>query len=273
MSIAVTDSFERTKERPLDSSLLVQTVSDLKSAKKPYNGQIAWVESTKRHYFYHSSHPANAVTGKWKILIEDTTTTPTEITGPGRPDRSETTSGKIGGNEANGTRYVSTDGAGVGAWVWLKTGGKWRVVTGDTGWVTVTRAINLLPGSVMKMRRLNDNVLVSIGNPSNWGLMGYKGKKTSGFQYRKTNTVDIIKPNGIPDGWVGTGATLPLYNDDGWEVNAIFYITGHSDARYADIRMIGKTTKVPDNEVNNLRFSQLSYVVDDREPWPYDLRL
>ena len=141
MSIAVTDSFERTKDRPLDSSLLVQTVSDLKSAKKPYNGQIAWVESTKRHYFYHSSHPVNAVTGRWKILIEDSSTSPTEITGPGRPDRSETTSGKIVGNEANGTRYVSTDGAGVGAWVWLKTGNKWRVVTGDTGWVTVTRAI------------------------------------------------------------------------------------------------------------------------------------
>ena len=273
MSIAVTDSFERTKEHPLDSSLLVQTVSDLKSAKKPYNGQIAWVESTKRHYFYHSSHPVNAVTGKWKILIEDATTTPTEITGPGRPDQPNTTSGKITGSEANGTRYVSTDGANVGAWVWLKTGGKWRVVTGDTGWVTVTRAINLLPGSVMKMRRLNDNVLVSIGNPSNWGLMGYKGKKTSGFQYRKTNTVDIIKPNGIPDGWVGTGATLPLYEDNGWGVNAIFYITGHSDARYADIRMIGKTTTVPDNGVDNLRFCQLSYAVDDREPWPYDLRL
>ena len=59
------------------------------------------------------------------------------ITGTGRPDRPATTGGKIKGTELNGTQYISTDGGGVNAWVWIKTNGSWSVIKGDTGWMTL----------------------------------------------------------------------------------------------------------------------------------------
>lgn len=62
------------------------------------------------------------------------------ITGIGRPDKPETTEGKIKGTEENGTQYISTDGGGVNAWVWLKTNGNWSVIKGDTGWLTIPKA-------------------------------------------------------------------------------------------------------------------------------------
>ena len=50
------------------------------------------------------------------------------ITGNGRPDKPETTGGKITGNEPNGTFYNSTNGAGVGAYLWQKQNGQWTVI-------------------------------------------------------------------------------------------------------------------------------------------------
>lgn len=62
--------------------------------------------------------------------------TPTAgIVGPGRPDQPGTTGLLIDGSETVGTTYTSTDGAGVGAWVWRKRPNGWIVVDGDTGWV------------------------------------------------------------------------------------------------------------------------------------------
>lgn len=62
------------------------------------------------------------------------------LKGPGRPDIPETTNGAIKWAEPVGTLYVSTDGAGVGAWVWMRASTKrsfpskgWVVLYGDTG--------------------------------------------------------------------------------------------------------------------------------------------
>lgn len=43
-----------------------------------------------------------------------------------------------------GTLFRSTDGAGVGAWMWMKQGTQWSVTDGDTGWRNV--AADLLNG-------------------------------------------------------------------------------------------------------------------------------
>lgn len=59
---------------------------------------------------------------------------PLLLSGPGRPDVPTTTGGVITGSEAVGAEYRSTDGAGVGAWVWRKRPTGWVVVDGDTGW-------------------------------------------------------------------------------------------------------------------------------------------
>uniref|UniRef100_UPI001C12F6AF hypothetical protein n=1 Tax=Actinomyces faecalis TaxID=2722820 RepID=UPI001C12F6AF len=37
-----------------------------------------------------------------------------------------------------GSTYVSTDGAGVGAWVWRRRPTGWVVVDGDTGWLDLS---------------------------------------------------------------------------------------------------------------------------------------
>ena len=57
----------------------------------------------------------------------------TFLNGPGRPDQPGTTAGIVTGSEPVGTTYTSTDGAGVGAWVWRKRPTGWTVVDGDTG--------------------------------------------------------------------------------------------------------------------------------------------
>ena len=54
------------------------------------------------------------------------------IVGPGRPDVPSTTAGTITGNEPVGAEYRSTDGAQVGAFVWMKRpGNKWVVMSGE----------------------------------------------------------------------------------------------------------------------------------------------
>lgn len=54
------------------------------------------------------------------------------IVGPGRPDQPATTGGVITGSEPVGAEYRSQDGAGVGAFVWMKRpGNKWVVMSGE----------------------------------------------------------------------------------------------------------------------------------------------
>ena len=69
------------------------------------------------------------------------------IVGPGRPDTPSTTGGTITGAEPVGAEYRSTDGAGVGAHVWMKRpGGAWAVTDGDTGERDIT-ALQTNPAS------------------------------------------------------------------------------------------------------------------------------
>ena len=62
------------------------------------------------------------------------TTTDYFLVGPGRPDVPSTTAGVVTGKEPAGCEYRSTNGAGVGAWVWRKRPDGWAVTDGDTGW-------------------------------------------------------------------------------------------------------------------------------------------
>ena len=61
------------------------------------------------------------------------------IVGPGRPDVPATTGDLVTASTPIGATYTSTDGAGVGAFVWRKRpNGTWTVVDGDTGWRNIT---------------------------------------------------------------------------------------------------------------------------------------
>ena len=85
---------------------------------------------------------------------------PLLLSGPGRPDVPTTTGGIITGSEAVGTEYRSTDGAGVGAWVWMKRPTGWVVTDGDTGWRDVTgeSTIKAFDPGTLYMRRLRETV-------------------------------------------------------------------------------------------------------------------
>lgn len=85
---------------------------------------------------------------------------PLLLSGPGRPDAPTTTGGAITGSEAVGTEYRSIDGAGVGAWVWMKRPTGWVVTDGDTGWRDVTgdSTIKTLDPGTLLMRRLRETV-------------------------------------------------------------------------------------------------------------------
>lgn len=59
------------------------------------------------------------------------------LVGVGRPDTPTTLSPENQAAVANapvGATFTSTDGAGVGAWTWVKTTTGWQVAYGDTGW-------------------------------------------------------------------------------------------------------------------------------------------
>lgn len=85
------------------------------------------------------------------------------IYGPGRPDIASTTAGNVVGTEAVGTTYISTDGAGVGAWVWRKRpGNKWEVTDGDTGLRSAEELATL--GAVLSGHNGGISILSRYGN-------------------------------------------------------------------------------------------------------------
>lgn len=68
----------------------------------------------------------------------------TLIYGAGRPDITSTLTPETATTVASalsGAEFISTDGAGVGAWKWQKQGTIWRTTIGDTGWRTITDTI------------------------------------------------------------------------------------------------------------------------------------
>ena len=83
------------------------------------------------------------------------------IVGPGRPDVPASTGGLVTASTPIGATYTSTDGAGVGAFVWRKRpDGSWAVIDGDTGWrVLGTMADGIISISI---KRVLGSVLVRI---------------------------------------------------------------------------------------------------------------
>lgn len=69
-----------------------------------------------------------------------------------------------------GTQFISSDGAGVGAWQWQKKADKWEVTVGDTGWRNIdtqmfgnlSHASNYYPSEKASIRRINNNVYFTL---------------------------------------------------------------------------------------------------------------
>ena len=135
------------------------------------------------------------------------------ITGNGRPDKPDTTGGKITGNEPNGTVYSSSDGDRVGAYLWQKRNNKWDIVAGDTGNRIMKHAINIKSGFVY-LQRINNLVICSFTGGA-WSSISFYGKNNSNFK-RKSHAkrFDLLRTNGIPVGFrTPLAFMLPFYDD------------------------------------------------------------
>ena len=188
------------------------------------------------------------------------------ITGNGRPDKPDTTDGKITGNEPNGTFYNSTNGAGVGAHLWQKQNNKWVVISGDTGSRRMSNlSVNIKEGAIY-LRRMNNRVECAFYS-GRWDTISFCGSSNPKF-VRKNHAkrMDILPPPRIPIGFrTRTPIMLPFYSDDGDEV-AVVYIASIGDRAYIELRF---RDKVPTTDLDYMRLPVISWITDD--PFPETL--
>ena len=187
----------------------------------------------------------------------------TIITGNGRPDKLETTQGKITGREPNGTFYNSTNGAGVGAYLWQKQNGQWTVISGDTGIRRLSNiSVNIKEGGI-HLRRVNNRVECSFC-AGRWDTISFYGSSNPKFTRKNhAKRMDILPPPRIPVGFrTRTPIMLPFYSDDGDEI-ATVYVASIGDRAYIELRF---RDKVPTADLDYMRMPVISWITD--EPFP-----
>nr|DAU78681.1 MAG TPA: hypothetical protein [Caudoviricetes sp.] len=198
------------------------------------------------------------------------------ITGNGRPDKPETTMyiipssdgfdtyvNKVKGNEPNGTFYSSTNGAGVGAYLWQKQNGKWNVVSADTGVRRITDgAVNIKQGYV-SLRRVNNTVECAFTGGA-WGAIYFYGSDNKKFTRKNhSKRMDVLQNSKIPYGFRSTNSImLPFYSDDGEHVGMV-YVGGVSNYNYIELRF---KDKLPTADMDIIRAPVISWITD--EPFP-----
>jgi hypothetical protein len=192
------------------------------------------------------------------------------ITGNGRPDKPDTTGdvlngveNKIKGNEPNGTFYNSTNGAGVGAYLWQKQNGQWTVISGDTGIRRLSNiSVNIKEGAI-HLRRVNNRVECSF-YAGRWDTISFYGSSNPKFTRKNhAKRMDILPPPRIPVGFrTRTPIMLPFYSDDGDEI-ATVYVASIGDRAYIELRF---RDKVPTTDLDYMRLPVVSWITDD--PFP-----
>lgn len=191
---------------------------------------------------------------------------PMMITGNGRPDKPETTNGKITGREPNGAFYNSTNGAGVGAYLWQKQNNKWVVISGDTGSRRMTRdSVNVKEGAIY-LRRVGNMVECSF-TTGRWGTISFYGSGNSKFTRKNhAKRMDILPREKIPLGFRATvPVMLPFYNDEGENV-ALVYVAHTSDNNYIELRFKGN---VSISDMDYMRMPVITWITND--PFPETL--
>lgn len=200
----------------------------------------------------------------------------TIITGNGRPDKPETTrfivrspdgfdvyENRVKGNEPNGTFYNSTNGAGVGAYLWQKQNGQWTVISGDTGIRRLSNiSVNIKEGAI-HLRRVNNRVECSF-YAGRWDTISFYGSSNPKFTRKNhAKRMDILPPPRIPVGFrTRTPIMLPFYSDDGDEI-ATVYVASIGDRAYIELRF---RDKVPTTDLDYMRLPVVSWITDD--PFP-----
>ena len=183
-----------------------------------------------------------------------------EIHGQGMPN------GKV--TAPVGTTYVDTV-ATNGALKWIKRTGNgsqgWEVLTGDTGWRTLT-IVSKLGNSYLKVRRKNDTVMYQFGGLS-WGWFGIVRRGGAGYQVQPSDrerNCYILGLNAVPQGFRSEFSLIGgIYNDKGVPYGT-WYLGGVGDSNMLRFQF---TDPVPtDRDIGDIRVSSISYLTS--EPWP-----
>ena len=167
-----------------------------------------------------------------------------------------------------GTTYVDTVVTN-GALKWIKRSGTdsqgWEVLTGDTGWRTLT-IVSKLGGSYLKVRRKNDTVMYQFGGLS-WGWFGIVRRGGAGYQAQPSDrerNCYILGLNGVPVGFRSEFSLIGgIYNDKGVPYGT-WYLGGVGDSNMLRFQF---SDPVPtDRDIGDIRVSSISYLTS--EPWP-----
>lgn len=183
-----------------------------------------------------------------------------EIHGTGMPN------GKV--TAPVGTTYVDT-AATNGALKWIKRTGAdnqgWEVLTGDTGWRTLTIA-SKLGASYLKVRRKNDTVMYQFGGLQ-WGWFGIVRRGGPGYSIQPSDrerNVFILGLHQVPQGFRSEFSLIGgIYNDKGTPYGT-WYLGGPGDGNMIRFQF---TDPVPtDRDIGDIRVSSIMYLTND--PWP-----
>lgn len=167
-----------------------------------------------------------------------------------------------------GTTYVDTN-ATNGALKWIKRAGTdnqgWEVLTGDTGWRTLTIA-SKLGASYLKVRRKNDTVMYQFGGLS-WGWFGIVRRGGPGYSIQPSDrerNVFILGLHQVPQGFRSEFSLIGgIYNDKGTPYGT-WYLGGPGDGNMLRFQF---TDPVPtDRDIGDIRVSSIMYLTND--PWP-----
>ena len=208
-----------------------------------------------------------SITGGNKVTLPLPENVGHEIRGTGSPE------GRI--TAEIGTTYVDVNVTN-GALKWIKESGNgntgWKVLIGDTGWITLNSASILTNGSqksFIKIRRVNNLVSYNFGG-LDWGWFGIIRRNGPGFvRHHSTGDrgVKVLNPGDIPEGFRSESSLIgSIYSDSG-KPYGIWYLGGKSDANY--IQFSFNDVIPTDRDIGDIRVSAVSYITD--EPWPTTL--
>jgi len=188
------------------------------------------------------------------------------LKGKGRPDKPETTEGAIVGDEAECTRYLSTDGAGTGAWEWEKRGGVWHVVRGDTGWREIENPQKYF--GKIRLRRVDDRISLEFGGGQfdSFGVVKLSVSAQSPYPEDKRFRARILQ---LPNGWRScTNAINQIFDDNARAQIGMVVIGGMGDgAGNVDMRFANTVDRETDLKL--LRVGIVTFPTVDE--WPTSL--
>lgn len=188
------------------------------------------------------------------------------LKGKGRPDKPETTEGAIVGDEEDCTRYLSTDGAGTGAWEWEKRGGVWHVVRGDTGWREIENPQKYF--GKIRLRRVDDRISLEFGGGQfdSFGVVKLSVSAQAPSPEDKRFRARILQ---LPNGWRScTNAINQIFDDNARAQIGMVVIGGVGDgAGNVDMRFAKTVDRETDLKL--LRVGIVTFPTVDE--WPTSL--